>query len=84
MVNFSPTFPEVLKQFNSWLEGHELNSPDARVAVLTDGPWDMGRFLHQQCCVRPCYFHPNISNLYFSVIKIRICDRSWHIFLEKR
>ncbi|XP_050713231.1 3'-5' exoribonuclease 1-like isoform X3 [Eriocheir sinensis] len=49
MVNFAPSFPEVLEKFNVWLEGHKLNTPQARMTVLTDGPWDMGRFLHQQC-----------------------------------
>lgn len=51
MVNFAPTFPEILKQFEAWLENHGLMSPQARVAVLTDGPWDMGRFLLQQCSI---------------------------------
>ncbi|XP_063885772.1 3'-5' exoribonuclease 1-like [Scylla paramamosain] len=50
-VNFAPTFPEVLKQFEAWLEDRGLTSSETKMTVLTDGPWDMGRFLYQQCSI---------------------------------
>ncbi|MPC19030.1 3'-5' exoribonuclease 1 [Portunus trituberculatus] len=58
-VNFAPTFPEVLKQFEAWLEERGLTSSETRMTVLTDGSWDMGRFLYQQCsmCLRDMLNH---------------------------
>lgn len=50
-VNFAPTFPEVLKQFDEWLKDLGLTSSETKMTVLTDGPWDMGRFLYQQCSI---------------------------------
>lgn len=41
-------FHEVLKKFEAWLEKNKLGT-DHAFAVVTDGPWDMGRFLNIQC-----------------------------------
>ncbi|KAI5746387.1 hypothetical protein M8J77_003053 [Diaphorina citri] len=46
-VDKAPKFPRVLKQFESWLSSHGLLS--SRRFIVTDGPWDMGRFLFLQC-----------------------------------
>ncbi|XP_042893235.1 3'-5' exoribonuclease 1-like isoform X2 [Penaeus japonicus] len=55
-VNYAPEFPEVLKNFEKWLTEHNLLQHSGRFAVVTDGPWDMGRFMYLQC---------KISNLPF-------------------
>ncbi|XP_042856503.1 3'-5' exoribonuclease 1-like [Penaeus japonicus] len=55
-VNYAPEFPEVLKNFEKWLAEHNLIQHSGRFAVVTDGPWDMGRFMYLQC---------KISNLPF-------------------
>ncbi|KAG7172300.1 3'-5' exoribonuclease 1-like [Homarus americanus] len=50
-VNFAPMFPEVLQKFEEWLDKHKLTTKPEKIkfAIVTDGPWDMGRFLFQQC-----------------------------------
>ncbi|XP_064077564.1 3'-5' exoribonuclease 1-like [Macrobrachium nipponense] len=48
-VNFAPEFPEVLQKFEVWLKEHKLKVDMKTFAVVTDGPWDMGRFLYHQC-----------------------------------
>lgn len=51
-VNFAPEFSEVLTKFESWLHENNLNygeNGNRSFAVITDGPWDMGRFLIRQC-----------------------------------
>ncbi|XP_076034444.1 3'-5' exoribonuclease 1-like [Oratosquilla oratoria] len=48
-VNSAPKFPEVLQQFEKWLEEHNLFKDTKQFGVVTDGPWDMGRFMLQQC-----------------------------------
>eukprot|EP00794_Sanderia_malayensis_P005617 gene5618-6308_t len=47
MVDSAPLFPTVLERFDEWLTS-ELQ-PTELFAVLTDGPWDMSRFMKDQC-----------------------------------
>lgn len=47
-VGEADEFPEVLKQMESWMDSHNLGSGKT-FAVLTDGPWDMSRFMYMQC-----------------------------------
>ncbi|KAL1461716.1 hypothetical protein WDU94_013588 [Cyamophila willieti] len=47
VVDKAPTFPNVLKKFESWLDSHGLVTE--RKFIVTDGPWDMGRFFFLQC-----------------------------------
>ncbi|XP_064631479.1 3'-5' exoribonuclease 1-like [Lineus longissimus] len=47
-VDKADTFPDVLKRVEAWMEEHGLTKKSS-FAVVTDGPWDMGRFLHAQC-----------------------------------
>ncbi|KAL7632760.1 UNVERIFIED_CONTAM: hypothetical protein RMT77_016884 [Armadillidium vulgare] len=49
MVNIAPPFSKVVNQFEEWLRGHNLSSSDDNFTVVSDGPWDMGRFLMKQC-----------------------------------
>lgn len=46
-VNKAKEFPEVFKEFEDWLSLHGLGS-EHKFAILTDGPWDMARFLKTQ------------------------------------
>ena len=51
-VNKAPRFIEVFKSFEKWLEKHRLTTePGHSFAILTDGPWDLARFLKNQCAV---------------------------------
>lgn len=47
-VNAADTFDQVHAEFLRWMEGHGFGV-DSTFTVVTDGPFDMGRFLHLQC-----------------------------------
>ena len=47
-VEAAQTFPVVLEQFNSWIASHALGT-DRTFALVTDGPFDVGRFLRLSC-----------------------------------
>ncbi|KAK2705983.1 3'-5' exoribonuclease 1-like [Artemia franciscana] len=47
-IDASPSFIEVLDMFKRWLEKHQLGTKYS-FSLVTDGPWDMGRFLLIQC-----------------------------------
>jgi len=47
-VDASPTFPDVLANFNQWLNSHGLGQQHT-FALVTDGPFDVGRFLRLSC-----------------------------------
>ncbi|XP_021935940.1 3'-5' exoribonuclease 1-like isoform X3 [Zootermopsis nevadensis] len=47
-VDAADTFPQVLKDFEAWLAKHKLGSKH-KFTIVTDGPWDMGRFMYGQC-----------------------------------
>lgn len=82
LVNFAPEFPEVLKKFEEWLKEHNLLQKSGRFAVVTDGPWDMGRFMYLQCktsnlpfpkwCRQWINIRKTYSNFYNSK-RVRIC-----------
>ncbi|XP_016332732.1 3'-5' exoribonuclease 1-like [Sinocyclocheilus anshuiensis] len=48
MVDEAETFHQVLKRAVSWLQEKELGTK-YKYTFLTDGSWDMGKFLHTQC-----------------------------------
>lgn len=50
-VDNAETFPVVLQKFSQWISSHELGKEGREFAIVTDGPWDMGRFLYGQCMV---------------------------------
>lgn len=56
-VDNAKEFPEVLEEFQLWLAKHKLGTKN-KFAMVTDGPWDMGRFLFGQCqvCNPTCAF----------------------------
>jgi len=47
-VDSAPSFPEVLHNMEEWMHSHQLGK-GRKVAVVTDGPWDMSRFMYMQC-----------------------------------
>lgn len=47
-VDAAETFPEVLGHVEDWLKQKGLGDTHS-FAVLTDGPWDMYRFMYNQC-----------------------------------
>ncbi|XP_043575937.1 3'-5' exoribonuclease 1 isoform X2 [Chiloscyllium plagiosum] len=48
MVDKAGSFPDVLQQVVNWMREKELGTK-CRYAVLTDGSWDMSKFLNVQC-----------------------------------
>ncbi|XP_075223309.1 3'-5' exoribonuclease 1-like [Lycorma delicatula] len=54
-VNEAEDFILVLKKFELWLQKHKLGSKN-KFAFVTDGPWDMCRFLHLQCKISQIQF----------------------------
>ncbi|XP_013402614.1 3'-5' exoribonuclease 1 [Lingula anatina] len=49
VVNNAPLFTEVMSQLEDWMQTVGLKDKGVKFAVATDGPWDMSRFLYQQC-----------------------------------
>ncbi|KAI0225932.1 3'-5' exoribonuclease 1 [Lamellibrachia satsuma] len=48
MVESADTFPDVLTQVETWMEQQGFVKP-CKFAIVTDGPWDMSRFMKLQC-----------------------------------
>ncbi|XP_078426247.1 3'-5' exoribonuclease 1 isoform X3 [Cetorhinus maximus] len=48
MVDKAGSFPDVLQRVVDWMREKELGT-NCRYAVLTDGSWDMSKFLNVQC-----------------------------------
>ncbi|XP_029969737.1 3'-5' exoribonuclease 1 [Salarias fasciatus] len=48
MVNEADPFPAVLQRVVAWLQERELGTK-YKYAILTDGAWDMSKFLNIQC-----------------------------------
>ncbi|KAM9327595.1 3'-5' exoribonuclease 1 [Pholidichthys leucotaenia] len=48
MVDKATTFPAVLQRVVDWLQERELGTK-YKYAILTDGSWDMSKFLNIQC-----------------------------------
>ncbi|XP_029514932.1 3'-5' exoribonuclease 1-like [Oncorhynchus nerka] len=48
MVDEADTFPDVLKRVVLWLQEKELGTK-YKYAILTDGSWDMSKFMNTQC-----------------------------------
>ena len=48
VVDKSDIFSIVLKKFEAWMLKHGLGTEKSYV-IITDGPFDMGRFMYLQC-----------------------------------
>ena len=50
VVDKAPLFIDALASFEEWLSQKQLGTKYS-FAIVTDGPWDMGKFLQDQCKV---------------------------------
>lgn len=66
-VSKAKTFPEVLRDFESWMAKHMLGKM-FNYAIVTDGPWDMAKFLSQQCKLSRIKF-PNFGKKWINISK---------------
>ncbi|KAG1659349.1 3'-5' exoribonuclease 1 [Nymphon striatum] len=48
-VDKADSFPDVLSNFENWLQENIGDNFHKKVAILSDGPWDVSRFLLTQC-----------------------------------
>ncbi|XP_054272880.1 3'-5' exoribonuclease 1-like isoform X2 [Macrosteles quadrilineatus] len=85
-VDIAAEFPEVLAQFEQWLSKHKLGTKN-KFAMVTDGPWDMGRFLFGQCDISNIDY-PNFGKKWINLRKcfsqFYKCDRlRLQLMLEK-
>jgi len=49
-IDNADSFEVCLTRFTKWLEEHELGIKH-KFSIVTDGPFDMARFLYGQCLV---------------------------------
>ncbi|WVR08125.1 hypothetical protein IAU60_005171 [Kwoniella sp. DSM 27419] len=73
-VDKAPTFPQMLKKFEKWLDKWDLRTDKGLKDALwvTDGPWDLRDFVPKQLHItptnpHPAYFHGPYLNLKFAV-----------------
>lgn len=71
-VDSSPAFPEVLNEVEKWMDGHHLGT-QKKFAVVTDGPWDMCRFMYLQCLTSSVGF-PKWARKWINIRKA-FCNR---------
>ncbi|XP_075243035.1 3'-5' exoribonuclease 1-like [Convolutriloba macropyga] len=50
-VDQADNFVTVFEKAHEWMEKQGLFEPGVHFAVVTDGPWDIARFLVQQCMI---------------------------------
>lgn len=74
-VDSAPLFETVLRRFEEWL--NQQIKPKETFCISTDGPWDIDRFLKQQCkrlnIQIPHYFHRwvNVRKHFYNYYKIK-------------
>ncbi|XP_071448371.1 3'-5' exoribonuclease 1-like [Hetaerina americana] len=66
-VDSADEFPTVLKNFEAWLK--ENLGATHNYAIVTDGPWDMGRFLYGQCKISEIEY-PHFAHKWVNIRKI--------------
>ncbi|WVF68444.1 hypothetical protein IAT40_003210 [Kwoniella sp. CBS 6097] len=73
-VDASPTFPEMLKKLEKWMDKWDLRTDKGLNDAIwvTDGPWDLRDFVPKQLHItppspHPQYFHGPYLNLKFAV-----------------
>ncbi|XP_056124277.1 3'-5' exoribonuclease 1 [Rhinichthys klamathensis goyatoka] len=67
MVDEAKTFDQVLKRAVSWLQEKELGTK-YKYTFLTDGSWDMGKFLRTQCKLSQIRF-PQFARKWINIRK---------------
>lgn len=66
-VDNASTFPEVMKEFEEWLSKYKLGTEYSFV-IVTDGPWDLGRFLYHQTLLSDVTF-PSFAKAWINLRK---------------
>ncbi|CAI5636372.1 3'-5' exoribonuclease 1 isoform X2 [Oreochromis niloticus] len=88
MVDEADPFPVVLQRVVSWLQERELGTK-YKYAILTDGSWDMSKFLNIQCRVSRIKYPPfakkwiNIRKSYGNFYKVPRTQTKLSTMLEK-
>lgn len=88
MVEEADLFPVVLQRVVSWLQKRELGTK-YKYAILTDGSWDMSKFLNIQCRVSRIKYPPfakkwiNIRKSYGNFYKVPRTQTKLSTMLEK-
>ncbi|KAL0965696.1 hypothetical protein UPYG_G00284560 [Umbra pygmaea] len=88
MVDDADPFPDVLKRVVLWLQGKELGTK-YKYAILTDGSWDMSKFMNTQCHLSRLRYPQfakkwiNIKKLYGNFYKVPRTQTKLSSMLEK-
>ncbi|XP_012412853.1 3'-5' exoribonuclease 1 isoform X2 [Trichechus manatus latirostris] len=87
-VDRADTFPQVLKKVIDWMKLKELGTK-YKYSILTDGSWDMSKFLNIQCQLSRLRYPPfakkwiNIRKSYGNFYKVPRSQTKLTIMLEK-
>lgn len=87
-VDRADTFPQVLKKVIDWMKLKELGTK-YKYSILTDGSWDMSKFLNLQCQLSRLKYPPfakkwiNIRKSYGNFYKVPRSQTKLTIMLEK-
>ncbi|XP_064128912.1 3'-5' exoribonuclease 1 [Loxodonta africana] len=87
-VDRADTFPQVLKKVTDWMKLKELGTK-YKYSILTDGSWDMNKFLNIQCQLSRLRYPPfakrwiNIRKSYGNFYKVPRSQTKLTIMLEK-
>ncbi|XP_065802931.1 3'-5' exoribonuclease 1 isoform X4 [Muntiacus reevesi] len=87
-VDRADTFPQVLKKVIDWMKLKELGTK-YKYSILTDGSWDMSKFLNIQCQLSRLKYPPfakkwiNIRKSYGNFYKVPRSQTKLTIMLEK-
>ncbi|EAW65569.1 3'-5' exoribonuclease 1 isoform 1 [Homo sapiens] len=87
-VDRADTFPQVLKKVIDWMKLKELGTK-YKYSLLTDGSWDMSKFLNIQCQLSRLKYPPfakkwiNIRKSYGNFYKVPRSQTKLTIMLEK-
>ncbi|XP_039077122.1 3'-5' exoribonuclease 1 isoform X1 [Hyaena hyaena] len=87
-VDRADTFPQVLKKVIDWMKSKELGTK-YKYCILTDGSWDMSKFLNIQCRLSRLKYPPfakkwiNIRKSYGNFYKVPRSQTKLTIMLEK-
>nr|XP_048312537.1 3'-5' exoribonuclease 1 isoform X2 [Myodes glareolus] len=87
-VDRADAFPQVLKKVIEWMKSKELGTK-YKYCILTDGSWDMSKFLNIQCQLSRLKYPPfakkwiNIRKSYGNFYKVPRSQTKLTIMLEK-
>jgi 3'-5' exoribonuclease 1 len=88
LVDRADTFPQVLKKVIDWMKSKELGTK-YKYCILTDGSWDMSKFLNIQCQLSRLKYPPfakkwiNIRKSYGNFYKVPRSQTKLTVMLEK-